>query len=1010
MSTSAQLKVELLLAAIDKVTSPLDAMKAASKRLNGELSNTTSELKGLERQQNLLSRFSQMKTESREKIKQMRDEQANIKGLVSKQKELTNTVTRYQSTLRDELSEQIRAKAVYQEKRGELFALQKSYKQGIVTHENYTARVKELKLEVSQAKQAQVEQNKTVKEAKAAIIPFEQELKKTEALLEKTKKSTATLSDGFKAQRDRIHELRKQLNEAGINTLKLSSEEKKLKNSIQAAKSAVEQKTAALKRQAEMEKNVARIQQGYDKKMGHSQALKSAGTQAVVTGGVMAAALSQPIKAYAEAEDAATQLKVSMMGAGGQVAKEFEQVNALATNLGNRLPGSTADFQNMMTALQRNGINAQSVLAGVGESAAYLAVSLKMPTEEAAVFAAKMKGALKATDSEMLAVMDSIQKGFNLGVTPDAMLAGYSKLTPALGTLRMQGDAAAKALAPLLVQANKMSMAGESAGNAFQKVFRLAVGTKNIEKGNAAAKANGVAPLNFTDAKGNFAGLENMYKELSKLKGLNDKAKQEILQNMFGNDTETLQALDVMINGGLDGYHEVQAKMQAQADLQTRVNEQLNTLANLWDAAKGTATNMLAAAGEAMGGDLKALANKMSEVSERTGNWMKQHPTMVKWIGRAVMGMIALSAAFGAVALAAGFLLSPFAKVWRAYKLFSEFKAGGGLLRLGARLTKLRGALSTAGGWFVKFGQTAWKGISWFGDKLGAALMRMGSLLGRFAGVLGRSIMSVGRGLMVAGRFMLANPMILAITAIAVAAYLIYKNWGRIVPFVKSLWARATAYTSAAWESIKSSVMNGVKAVINAVLSNPIVQFYIRVWSAVISYMTGLAGRFVSIGAEIVNGLWSGLKSKWDGVKSWLTNAAAALPEGVKKVLGINSPSRVFKLIGHDTMSGLHLGLSEKGGQAVHAVTQVARQMARMAMPPTLAMAGASGSEPHLSMARPRAAQRAGGSFSMGGVTIHVHAAPGMSADDVALAVERKLTALERAKINKAKSSYRDRD
>ena len=62
MSTSAQLKVELLLAAIDKVTSPLDAMKAASKRLNGELSNTTSELKGLERQQNLLSRFSQMKT------------------------------------------------------------------------------------------------------------------------------------------------------------------------------------------------------------------------------------------------------------------------------------------------------------------------------------------------------------------------------------------------------------------------------------------------------------------------------------------------------------------------------------------------------------------------------------------------------------------------------------------------------------------------------------------------------------------------------------------------------------------------------------------------------------------------------------------------------------------------------------------------------------------------------------------------------------------------------------
>ena len=928
MSTSAQLKVELLLAAIDKVTSPLDAMKVGSTKLTASLAETRRELKGLEG--------------ARLKINDLQHTNVALKQL--------NT---------ELMASEARALRAQQ-------ALQNAEKP-----------TTKLKIAARDAAKAHRE------------------------LLDKQGELTAKQA-----------RLTSALKESGINTDKLGKEEQALKVKISATTATIDKQTEALKRQGEMAKNVERITQSHDKMMGHSQALKSAGTQAVVTGGVMAAALSQPIKAYAEAEDAATQLKVSMMGAGGQVAKEFEQVNALATNLGNRLPGSTADFQNMMTALQRNGINAQSVLDGVGESAAYLAVSLKMPTEEAAVFAAKMKGALKATDSEMLAVMDSIQKGFNLGVTSDAMLAGYSKLTPALGTLRLQGDAAAKALAPLLVQANKMGMAGESAGNAFQKVFRLAVGTKNIEKGNAAAKANGVAPLKFTDAQGNFAGLENMYKELSKLKGLNDKAKQEILQNMFGNDNETLQALDVMINGGLDGYHEVQAKMQAQADLQTRVNEQLNTLANLWDAAKGTATNMLAAAGEAMGVDLKALANKMSEVSERTGAWMKQHPTMVKWIGRAVMGMIALSAAFGAVALAAGFLLSPFAKVWRAYKLFSEFKAGGGLLRLGARLTKLGGALSTAGGWFVKFGQTAWKGISWFGDKLGAALMRMGSLLGRFAGVLGKSIMSIGRGLMVAGRFMLANPMILVITAIAVAAYLIYKNWGRIVPFVKSLWARATAYTSAAWESIKSSVMNGVKAVINAVLSNPIVQFYIRVWSAVISYMSGLAGRFVSIGADIVNGLWNGLKSKWEGVKSWLMNAAAALPEGVKKVLGINSPSRVFRFIGHDTMAGLHVGLQDKGNHALQTVRVLARQMAQAAQPSGMAFAGSTGGhEPRLTSAQPRpSAHRSNSSFSMGGVTIHVNAAPGMSVEDVANVVERKLNALERAKTNKAKSSYRDRD
>jgi hypothetical protein len=38
------------------------------------------------------------------------------------------------------------------------------------------------------------------------------------------------------------------------------------------------------------------------------------------------------------------------------------------------------------------------------------------------------------------------------------------------------------------------------------------------------------------------------------------------------------------------------------------------------------------------------------------------------------------------------------------------------------------------------------------------------------------------------GRFMLANPLILAITLLAMAAYLIYRNWGTIGPLFQNLW------------------------------------------------------------------------------------------------------------------------------------------------------------------------------------------------------------------------------
>lgn len=923
---SAQLKVELLLAAIDKVTAPLDAMKVASKKLATELGEARRELKGLEG--------------ARLKINDLQHTNVELKQLKDKLAAAAGSAERAQ--------------------------------QALINAEKPTTKLKIAAREAARAHRELIEQES--------------------ALIAKQSRLSASLK------------------EAGIDTGKLGKEEQALKAKITATTQSIDAQTKALERHAQRASDVKRINEAASKMQGYSSAMKSAGTQAVITGGVMAAGLSAPIKAFADAEDAAMQLKVSMMGAGGQVQAEFEQVNQLAMNLGNRLPGTTADFQNMMTALQRNGIDAKSVLAGVGESAAYLAVSLKMPTEEAAVFAAKMKGALKATDSEMMGVMDTIQKGFNLGVTSDAMLAGYSKMTPALRVLRMEGDAAAKALAPLLIQANKMGMAGESAGNAFQKVIRLAVQANTNSKGQDAAKAAGVQALNFNDKNGNFAGLENAYKELEKLKGLSDEARANVISAYFGNDAETMQALGIMIDGGVDGYKKVQADMEKQADLQTRVNKQLSTLANIWDAAKGTFMNALVGFGESMGGDLKGLADKMGKLSERTGAWMKDHPTMTKWIGRTVLALTGLSIAFGATALAAGFVLSPFAKVWKAYKLFGEFKAAGGITKFIVRLKSLGGWLTKAGGWFGKFASSAAKIMSSLASKLGSVVMRMGGLIGKLGGLIGRSMMSIVRGVMMASRFLMANPIILIITAIAIAAYLIYRNWGKIAPFIKGVWDKASAYISNAWARIKSSVINGIKSVIRAILSNPIVQFYIKVWSAVISYMVGLGGRFVSIGADIISGLWNGLKSKWASVKSWLMDAVASLPDGVKSVLGINSPSKVFAKIGGGIMGGLHMGMDKTSGKAIALASKIAKRITA-AGTPQMAFAGYAG-QPRQgthSLAQTNRATRSG-DFNMGGVNITINAQPGMSAEDIGREVRREMDNLHRQQKMRAKASYLDRD
>ncbi len=87
--------------------------------------------------------------------------------------------------------------------------------------------------------------------------------------------------------------------------------------------------------------------------------------------------LSAPVAAYAQSETASADLRAAMMDNTGKVSAQYKDIDNLATRLGDRLPGTTADFKNLMTMLIRQGMSAQTVLGGTGEAAALLAVQLK---------------------------------------------------------------------------------------------------------------------------------------------------------------------------------------------------------------------------------------------------------------------------------------------------------------------------------------------------------------------------------------------------------------------------------------------------------------------------------------------------------------------------------------------------------------------------------------------------------------------------------------------------------
>ncbi|MDV2469823.1 phage tail tape measure protein [Acinetobacter chinensis] len=699
--------------------------------------------------------------------------------------------------------------------------------------------------------------------------------KPTRAMTKELEKAKQTVKSLQQTKQDQILQskmLVKELNQVGIYTKSLKRDEHELKSKIDSATQALQRKKAQLDKQVTSQKRLNDLVRQHKNAQDLIGKVSDTGVRAGASAAIGAGALGVPIKAFAEAEDAATTLKVSMMQSNGQVAKEFQDINDLANKLGTQLPGTTAEFQLMMAKLVQQGISYKAILGGVGQAAGYLAVQLKMPFENAAEFAAKMQDATKTSEKDMLSLMDTIQRSYYLGVDSDNMLQGYSKISAGMKTIKAEGLEGAKAMAPLLIMADQAAMAGESAGNAFSKIFSSMMDTKGIKKALKGTKMD----MNFTDGKGEFGGLDKMFKQLEKLKGLSTEERLPILSGMFGNDAETIQALNLMIDKGKAGYDETMVKMNAQADLQKRVNEQLDTLKNLWDAASGTFTSAMTNFGAAIAPELKQLVTGLTDISEKIGGWAKANPELSNAIMKTIATIVILLAAFSALSLGLVALIGPMA-----------------LLRL------TFGVLSVKGFGLIKMLSGLYTALKW-----------------------------VGSGLKVLFVLARAHPIIALITALAVLAFTVYQNWGAIKEFFAPLFDSIANGASQLWQTLKSSFSGGILS-LGAIITNwsPLGLFY-SVFASVMNYFGfQLPAKFSGFGLMLMQGLANGILSGVSNVVDAAKAAAGSVVSKVKGVFGIHSPSRVFAEMGAYNMQGLANGITDNASLANNAIGSTSKEM-----------------------------------------------------------------------------------
>ena len=727
------------------------------------------------------------------------------------------------------------------------------------------------------------------------------------------------------------------------------------------------------------------------------------GAGAMAAGVTTGMTLLAPVKAYSESENAANQLAGSMMGPGGKVAPEFEKINRLAVALGDKLPGTTADFQNMMTMLRRQGMSAQVILGGLGESAAYLGVQLQMAPTAAAEFAAKLQDATQTSEKDMMNLMDVIQKGFYAGVDSGNMLQGFSKISSAMDIIHKKGLDAAKTFAPLLVMADQAGMAGESAGNAYRKIFQATLNNKKIGKANDALAGTGIK-LSFQNNKGQFAGLENLYAQLEKLRKITDDGKrQSVINTLFGDDAETLQALNIMINKGIEGYRETAAKLENQASLRERVDASLNTLGNKWEAATGSFTNAMASIGETVAPALKKLADWLGELASRLDGFVKRHPQLTSALFKLAAGFAIVATAAGVVSLALASVLGPMAVV----------RMSAGVMGL----------------------------------KFSSAF-----------GLIGKAISSVGKSIIWLGRLMFANPILAVIGLIAAGAIYIWQNWDTLGPKFKAMWdavcnATGTAWdwikekASAAWEGIKSLFFNytlpgliaknwdAIKSGVSEAWAN-IRQSISDKWNSILADVAALPAKFQDMGSAIIDSILDGINAKWETLKSklssvtdylpdWMTGnnktqgkaqvqvvggaAAAAVPFAGMYDSGGIIPRGQFGIVGENGPEIVNGPANVTSRRRTAALASVVAGVMGVAATPAEAAPLHPYSLPTAAYKQSQPAKSASAPPVMHFEThapITIYAQPGQSAQDIAREVARQLDERERKNRAKARSNF----
>ncbi|HBC1485955.1 TPA: phage tail tape measure protein [Escherichia coli] len=423
----------------------------------------------------------------------------------------------------------------------------------------------------------------------------------------------------------------------------------------------------------------------------------------------------------------------------------------------------------------------------------------------------------------------------------------------------------------------------------------------------ASYKAAGISPiegmLSVIERYLNAKSPEALAGFKSAMKIKNDTARDEALQALAKNfglgdmfaDMQDMAFIRPML-ANMDRYREIRAGALRAADndlLASAYDQRLKSPLEATKALMVSSRDLAITLGDQLAPSFISLTQELIPLIQGAKHWVATHPQFVSGAFKLISALLAIKIATVGLKLGLNLLISPFVNVWKTAVL------------LRTNWHRLTTALGEGGKlrWLV----TGFSRLTSGGLKLSKVL----------AGSLVRGFMSAARAVLWIGRALMMNPIGLVITAVAAAAYLIYRNWGTVSGWFKQRWADIQ-------EAFNGGIAGTGKLLINW---SPAGLLY-KAFAAALKYFgVALPAKFTDFGGHLVDGLINGIKNKWGSLKSSVTGMGDSISGWFSEKLGIHSPSRVFMGFGDNIAQGAAIGLQRSTPIAALAGQRMASEL-----------------------------------------------------------------------------------